>query len=113
MSARRWPAAAILEGAEAIAVANIVLCELAWVLGRAYRYPSEEIDAAISRVVASRNVVADREAAETGLAMLRRGGDFADGIVECDAMRARCRQIATFDQLFARILDPERVILLG
>src|SRR5215472_6854144 len=54
-------AAAILEGDEAIAVANIVLCELTWVLGRAYRYPSEEIDAAISRVVASRNVVADRD----------------------------------------------------
>jgi len=105
-------AARVLEAGKPISVANIVLCELAWVLRRAYRCTPEEITAAISRVVESRNVISDRAAAEMGLIMLRRGGDFADGVIECDAMRARCRHIATFDQQFARLLDPERVVLL-
>ncbi len=105
-------AATILEADEAISVSSLVLCELAWVLRGAYRYSAEDIGAALSRVIESRNVVSDRVAAEMGLAMLRRGGDFADGVIECDAERARCRQIATFDQRFARLLDPERVILL-
>ena len=45
--------------------------------------------------------------------MLARGGDFADGIVQTDATRARCRHIVTFDQDFARLLDPGSVVLLG
>ena len=45
--------------------------------------------------------------------MLARGGDFADGIVQTDATRARCRHIVTFDRDFARLLDPDGVVLLG
>ena len=44
--------------------------------------------------------------------MLAREGDFADGIVQTEAARARCRHIVTFDSEFARLLGPENVVLL-
>ena len=106
-------AAAAIETDEPVAVSTIALCELAWVLGRAYRYTAAQIAEAIVRIVTSRNVIADRAAAEAGLTMLRLGGDFADGIVQCEAARARCRHLITFDRGFARLLDPDRVVLLG
>ena len=96
-----------------MAVSTIVLCELTWVLKRAYRYSSEHIADAIQRIIESRNVQVDRPAAEAGLRMLRRGGDFADGVIEADAMRARCSHIVTFDQHFARLIGPRRGVLLG
>jgi len=111
--AQAQAAATAIETDEPVAISTIVLCELAWVLRRAYRYAPAEIAAAIARIVTSRNVITDRAAAEAGLAMLRLSGDFADGIVHCDASRARCRHIVTFDRDFARLLDPARVVLLG
>ena len=106
-------AAGVIESGEVIAISTIVLCELAWVLKRAYRYRTNEIADAIRRVATSRNVDVDRHAAEAGLRMLAHGGDFADGIVQTDATRARCRHIVTFDRDFARLLDPGGVVLLG
>jgi len=106
-------AAGVIESGEVMAISTIVLCELPWVLKRAYRYRTDEIADAIRRVVTSRNVDVDRHAAESGLGMLARGGDFADGIVQTDGTRARCRHIVTFDRDFARLLDPGGVVLLG
>ena len=48
----------------------------------------------------------DRLAAESGLRMLARGGDFADGVIEHDAIRAGCDRLATFDQTFDQLLVP-------
>jgi predicted nucleic-acid-binding protein len=45
--------------------------------------------------------------------MLRRGGDFADGVVRYEAYRAKCDRIVTFDRDFARVLNPHKVALLG
>ncbi len=112
-TAQAEAAAKIIEPADAVAVSTIVLCELTWVLKRAYRYSSEHIADAIQRIIESRNVQVDRPAAEAGLRMLRRGGDFADGVIEADAMRARCSHIVTFDQHFARLIGPRRGVLLG
>lgn len=112
-AAQAEAAAKTIEAADAVAVSTIVLCELTWVLKRAYRYRSEQIADAIQRIIESRNVQVDRPAAEAGLGMLRRGGDFADGVIESDAMRARCRHIVTFDQHFARLIGPGRGVLLG
>ncbi len=83
-------AAGVTESGEIIAISTIVLCELTWVLKRAYRYRANEIAATIRRVATSRNVDVDRHAAEAGLRILARDGDFADGIVQTDAARARC-----------------------
>ncbi len=112
-AAQAEAAALAIEHADAVVISTIVLCELAWVLERAYRYAREEIADAIQRIIESGNMQVDRPAAEAGLRMLRRGGDFADGIVELDARRARCRTIVTFDQDFVRLLGPGRDVLLG
>ena len=105
-------AAKAIESAESVAVSTIVLCKMAWVLKRAYRYRSEEIADAIRRIITSRNVEVDRPAAEAGLRMLGRGGDFADGIVHADAKRAGCRHVVTFDEDFARLLGAGHAVLL-
>ena len=112
-TAQAEAAAVAIDTADTVATSMIVLCELTWVLKRAYRYGREEIADAIQRIIESRNVEVDRPAAEAGLRMLRRGGDFADGVIEADAMRARCSHIVTFDQHFARLIGPRRGVLLG
>jgi predicted nucleic-acid-binding protein len=104
-------AARVLEGGETVAISTIVLCELVWVLKRAYRLSSAEIADALQLVIESHNVDLDRPAAEAGLDLLRRGGDFADGVILHDAGRARCRRIVTFDGEFAGLLGDTGVLL--
>ena len=105
-------AANAIEAADALVVPTIVLCELVWVLQRAYRYVGPEIIAILRRLIAIRAVELERPVAEAGIAMLARGGDFADGVVRHEADRAKCDRLVTFDQGFARNLDPDRVVLL-
>ena len=106
-------AASAIEAADAIVVPTIVLCELVWVLKRAYRYAGQEIVDILRRLVAIRTVEVERPAAEAGIAMLADGGDFADGVVRHEADRAKCDRVVTFDQSFARLLGPDKVALLG
>jgi predicted nucleic-acid-binding protein len=83
------------------------------VLKRAYRFTSTEIADALQRVVESRNVDVDRPAADAGLHLLRRGGDFADGVIWHDASRARCRHVVTSDRDFADLPGGGNAVLLG
>jgi predicted nucleic-acid-binding protein len=106
-------AANAIEGANVIVVPTIVLCELVWVLKRAYRYASPEIIDILRRLAAIREIEIERPAAEAGIAMLVGGGDFADGVVRYEADRAKCDHLVTFDQGFARLLDPDKVVFLG
>jgi predicted nucleic-acid-binding protein len=103
-------AARVIESGETIAISSIVLCELVWVLRRAYRLSVAEVADSIREVIESRNVVVDRPAAEMGLAVLCAGSDFADGIIRHDAERARCRHIATFDRDFAVLLGAGGIV---
>ena len=105
-------AARAIEAADAIVVPTIVLCELVWVLKRAYRYGGPEIIDIIRRLAAMRAVELERPAAEAGIAMLARGGDFADGVIRHEADGAKCECVVTFDQGFARHLRPDKVLLL-
>jgi predicted nucleic-acid-binding protein len=105
-------AARAIEEADAIVVPTIVLCELVWVLKRVYRYHGLDIIDILRRFAAIRAVEIDRPTAEAGIAMLTRGGDFADGIVRHEADGAKCDRIVTFDQGFARHLRPDKVLLL-
>jgi predicted nucleic-acid-binding protein len=103
-------AEAVIERAEEIVASTIVLCELVWVLRRAYRYGRGEIADALRTVIEGRNVECDRPAVEAGLAMLESGGDFADGVVLHEAVRNRCRRIATFDRDFAGRLGTMAIV---
>ncbi len=95
-------AAKILENATVTFVSTIVLCELAWVLKRAYGYGDGQVANAIRQLMLTRSVELDHAAAEIGLRLLAKGGDFADGVIQFDARTAHCDRLVTFDKKFAR-----------
>ena len=68
-----------LEAADAVALPLAALCELAWVLGRGYKFDAAHIAHTIERLLESESVLVNRAAAQAGLHHLRAGGDFADG----------------------------------
>ncbi|MFZ1493091.1 MAG: type II toxin-antitoxin system VapC family toxin [Candidatus Competibacter denitrificans] len=74
-------AAQVLTSATLIAVALPCLCELVWVLRRAYGFQTADVAAALRALLATANVEVNRPAAEAGLAVLENGGDFADGVI--------------------------------
>ena len=76
----------------------IVICELAWVLGRGYRYGAAEIARAIGVLLEVGGIVTDRAAAEAGLAMLLKGGDFADGVIAFQGEAMGGAVFASFDR---------------
>ena len=93
------PAATVaLRAASLIAVPGPVLCEFAWVLSRAYKRSAADIAGAIRRLLAADNVVADRSAAEAGLAFLEAGGDYADGVIAYEGARLGADVFLSFDR---------------
>jgi len=74
-------AATLLKDAMVIAVSLPCLCEFVWVLRRVYNFRQQDISAALEALLAAGNVVANRPAVEAGLAVLKAGGDFADGLI--------------------------------
>ncbi len=74
-------AAELLKDAEVIAVSLPCLCEFVWVLRRVYGFRQDDISAALEALLDAANVAVDRPAADAGLAILKAGGDFADGLI--------------------------------
>lgn len=91
-------AAELLRTAECIAIPLPALCEFVWVVMRAYRRPAGEVAQAITALINSPGVVADRPAVEAGLAMLAAGGDFADGVIAFDGARRGGDVFVSFDR---------------
>jgi predicted nucleic-acid-binding protein len=89
--------AALLE-AELVAVTIPSLCEFVWVLARGYKRSDAEIASAVKRLIDSETVVVDRPAVEAGLALLERGGDFADGVIAFEGRRAGGEVFTSFDE---------------
>jgi len=74
-------AVALLKDAELIAVSLPSLCEFVWVLRRVYGLKNSDIAAALDALLDAGNVCINRPAVEAGLAHLKAGGDFADGLI--------------------------------
>jgi predicted nucleic-acid-binding protein len=91
-------AVAVLLEAELVAVTLAALCEFVWVLARGYKRSAAEVAAGIRKLVESASVAVDRPAVEAGLAILERGGDFADGIIAFEGRRAGGRVFTSFDR---------------
>lgn len=106
-------AARVIEGSARVVIPSVVLCELIWVLRRAYRYAPDVTADIVRRLMATRQVEVDRQAAEAGLRAMDAGGDFADGVIADAFHRAAVDRVATFDRDFARSLPADRVMLLG
>ena len=91
-------AARLLRGAELIAVPLPALCEFVWVLDRIYNFTRGEIAEAIMALIDTSNVAVNRPAVEAGLAILRSGGDFADGIIAFEGRWLGGEVFASFDK---------------
>lgn len=95
----------ILKSADVIAVTIPCLCELVWVLRKVYVISASDIAGAIRVLLAVSNVEADRPAAETGLAVLEAGGDFADGAIAHEGRQLGGETFISFDKQAVRLLQ--------
>ena len=100
---------ALLAKATTVAVPATVFCEFAWVLRRGYGYPNDEVALAIAAVCDIETVSTDVSAVESGLAMLRAGGDFADGVIAQQGTALGGVTFASFDRAADAILRNERI----
>jgi predicted nucleic-acid-binding protein len=94
----------LLEEADMVAVSLQTLCEVVWVLRSAYKVSKDDIATAIRALLDTRNVVANRPAAEAGLALLEAGGDFADGVIAWDGMFLGGEKFMSFDKKAVSLL---------
>ena len=98
-------AVALLESADMVAVSLQALCELVWVLRSRYEVAKPDIAAAIRTLLGTNNVVANRPAAEAGLAVLDAGGDFADGVIAYDGSWLGGETFVSFDKKAVSLLN--------
>jgi predicted nucleic-acid-binding protein len=103
-----------LDRAELIVLVLPTLCELAWVLSRGYRVSSRGIADAMTGLLESSNVVANRPAVEAGIALLQAGGDFADGAMAHEGRSLGADEFVSFDRKAVRLLasrgEPARLL---
>ena len=89
---------ALLLRATVVAVPVLVFCELAWVLKSTYACSAHDIAAVIEAIKESNMVATDLLAVEAGLAALRAGGDFADGVIAHQGAALGGTTFASFDR---------------
>jgi predicted nucleic-acid-binding protein len=91
-------ASRLLLSAELIALPLVTLCELVWVLRTVYDLRRQEIASAVESLMNAENVVVNRLAAEAGLAVLKAGGDFADGVIAWEGCWLGGETFVSFDK---------------
>jgi predicted nucleic-acid-binding protein len=95
----------LIGSATLVAIPVPVFCEMAWTMRRLYKRSANEIGDAIDALLQVDAVSTDRPAVEAGLDVLRRGGDFADGVMAWHGMALGGTVLATFDKAAIRILN--------
>ncbi|WP_029314487.1 type II toxin-antitoxin system VapC family toxin [Acidiphilium angustum] len=95
-------AADLIEAAESLVLSTIVLCETVWVLRRAYKFPPASILAVLRSLTKMPAVELDRPLVEAGIECLAAGGDFADGVILAEAVRAKADHLVSFDETLAK-----------
>lgn len=100
-------AAEALDAAETVVLTTPMLCELIWVLRRAYRMSAGDAAEALRGLMTRDNAVFDQAVVEAGLRGLEVGGDFADSAIAFEGRRAGAQTFVTFDRQAARILTAQ------
>ena len=73
-----------VSGDTPILIPEVVLCEVVWVLRRAYRFGREEIIDVLQKLVSSHGIVLDTpEIATDAMEMFRSGKTFITGLMLC------------------------------
>jgi predicted nucleic-acid-binding protein len=97
-------AAALIERAigedEPLFVADVVLCEVVWVLEFSYKVARSDVQTALTRLLHARHLTfTDADLLVRALAAFSAGkGDFADYVIREQAAAAGCTAVATFDR---------------
>jgi predicted nucleic-acid-binding protein len=82
---------------------RILLCEMVWVLERAYQYPRSQVAQALDRILrTSQFEMEDHEEAWNALHEYQAGGDFADALTAAVNRRLGCEYTVTFDRRAGR-----------
>jgi predicted nucleic-acid-binding protein len=93
----------VLNKAEMVALTIPTLCELVWVL-RSYKIRPNDISGTIRKLLDAANIVANRQAAEAGLAQLDAGGDFADGVIAYEGNWLGAETLVSFDRAAIKLM---------
>lgn len=93
-----------LDRAVCVAIPLQALCELVWVLDRAYGVPRSRVAEAIRALLRPPNVVTHRAAVAAGLDVFLRGGDFADGVIAHEGQALGGEVFVSFDQKAVKCL---------
>jgi predicted nucleic-acid-binding protein len=88
----------LLEESERVIVSRHALCEFVWVLSRSYKLPQAEIATAISKLLKSKNVIADEVSINAGLRAMEAGADFADGVIANEGQWLGGETFVSFDK---------------
>ena len=94
-------------GQDSLWVNHIVLCEVAWVLGRTYRYSRQQVHDALVVILATPAfAIPQRDKVDEALAIFRATrADFADVLIGVLNRRAGCATTYTFDRRAAETAD--------
>jgi predicted nucleic-acid-binding protein len=96
-----------LDNAELVAIPVAALCEFVWVLRQGYKKPAAEVAGAIRVLMGSSNVVVNQPAVEAGLAILDKGGDFADGVIAYEGHWLGAEEFVSFDKQAVTLLKSQ------
>ena len=97
----------MMEQAEMVVVSQHALCEMVWVLDRRYGVSRADIASTIRQLRDTKNVVLDRPAVESGLAVLDAGGDFADGVIAYEGEWLGRETFVSFDKKAVALLSTQ------
>jgi len=97
-------AAKVLRDADVVAVSLVSLCELVWVLRKVYDFGDQDIVTAVEALLNATNVAVNRPAAELGLALLKAGGDFTDGLIAYEGAWLGGETFISFDKQAVTLL---------
>jgi predicted nucleic-acid-binding protein len=100
-------AANVLRTANLVAVSVAALCEFAWVMRTSYKSSALEVARSIRSLVTSPNVVTNIPAVEAGLAVLDKGGDFADGAIAYEGRWLGGEEFVSFDKEAVTLLQSQ------
>jgi predicted nucleic-acid-binding protein len=100
-------AAKLLREATLIAVSLPCLCELVWIMRHGAKLSKEEVATTIRDLLDTGNVVMNRPAVEAGLALLKAGGDFADGIMAHEGKWLGGETFVSFDKKAVSLLSKQ------
>jgi len=101
----------LLEACVELVIPTHVLCEIAWVLGAKYKLNRARVLSALDYILTSEGVNFRKDEVEAGLELLRRGGDFADGVNAYAGrmMTTGTPVFASFDRQAVRLLTEQGI----